>query len=80
MGPNFPRGHSLQRNPGRSSFEGLAEIVGEGSAAVMARGPTWIWMVVNPLARPADRAYSEKMKVSFIYAAARAIGSPVAAA
>jgi hypothetical protein len=34
----------------------------------------------NPLARPADRAYSGQMKVSIICAAARASGSPVAAA
>jgi hypothetical protein len=34
----------------------------------------------NPLARPVGRAYSEDMKVSFTCAAARAIGSPVAAA
>jgi hypothetical protein len=33
-----------------------------------------------PLSRPARRAYSGAMKVSFTYAAARAIGSPVAAA
>jgi hypothetical protein len=33
-----------------------------------------------PLVRPADRAYSGAMKVSFTCAAARAIGSPVAAA
>jgi hypothetical protein len=25
--------------------EGLAEVVGDGSAAVMTRLPAWIWMV-----------------------------------
>jgi hypothetical protein len=44
------------------------------------REPALIERRQIPLVRPGHRAYSENMNVSFTCAAARAIGSPVAAA